>query len=392
LKNPGSKTNKVFLVLFVHKKNCFLPFSLGSYFFGKPGINPWKRFLAPGASMALNNKDLAKQTAVSTPVGIKDVARAAGVSPATVSRALGHGPVSPELRAQVQAAVRATGYRPNLSARRLRSQHSATIGLIVADISNPFFTAVSRAVEDAAYQAGLRVILCNTGENPEKEALYLQLMEEERVTGVIFAPTRATAERLAKHPLSFPIVLIDRAAATGTADAVVLDNQAAGAMLVEHLNGQGYRRIAGLFGNASTTGIERHQGYASAMQRLGLTPEANFVAPTMEAAEAEVTRWFITGQAPEAVIASNGLLLMGTVRALRRAGKSTPADLAIAGFDNESWTELVEPGITVIEQPTATIGACAMELLLERLETPDAPARKVVLGGKCIVRGSTQRK
>ena len=131
------------------------------------------------------------------PVGIKDVARAAGVSPATVSRALGHGPVSAEVRAKVAEAVRLSGYRPNLSARRLRSQDSQTIGLIVADISNPFFTAVARAVEDAAYQAGLRVILCNTDENPEKEAMYLNLMEEERVTGVIFAPTRVTVERFA---------------------------------------------------------------------------------------------------------------------------------------------------------------------------------------------------
>jgi len=153
---------------------------------------------------------------------------------------------------------------------------------------------------------------------------------------------------------------------------------------------RGYRRIAGLFGNASTTGIERHQGYAEAMLAAGLTPEARFVAPNMEAAEAEVTRWFAAGGAPKAVIASNGLLLMGVVRALRKAGKTTPGDLAIAGFDNESWTELVEPGITVIEQPVATIGACAMELLLERLETPDAPARKLVLGGKLVARGSTR--
>ena len=113
-------------------------------------------------------------------VSIKDVAARANVSPATVSRALAGGQVSAALRAKVEEAVKATGYRPNLSARRLRSQESQTIGLIVADISNPFFTAVARAVEDEAYKAGLRVILCNTDENPEKEALYLQLMEEER--------------------------------------------------------------------------------------------------------------------------------------------------------------------------------------------------------------------
>lgn len=321
-------------------------------------------------------------------VSIKDVARAAGVSPATVSRALGVGPVSAELRAQVAAAVQQTGYRPNLSARRLRSKHSQTIGLIVADISNPFFTAVARAVEDAAYQAGLRVILCNTDESPEKEAMYLQLMEEERVTGVIFAPTRATAEGMGAAEQKFPMVLIDRAASGR--DAVVLDNFAAGAMLVEHLAAQGFTRITGLFGNASTTGIERHAGYVAAMTRLGLTPVQKFVPPSVAAAEAEVGGWFARGEAPEAVVASNGLLLMGVVRAMRAAGREMPRDLAVAGFDNESWTELVGPGLTVIEQPVAEIGRTAMRLLVERLEAPEGVVRKVVLGGKCVVRGSTR--
>lgn len=323
-------------------------------------------------------------------VSIKDVARAAGVSPATVSRALGGGKVSAALRAQVEDAVRRTGYRPNLSARRLRSQKSQTIGLIVADICNPFFTAVARAVEDAAYKAGLRVILCNTDENPQKESMYLQLMEEERVTGVIFAPTRSSVGRLIRQKPSFPIVLIDRAEMASVQDAVVLDNAAAAAMLVEHLHGQGYRRIAGLFGNASTTGIERHAGFVAAMQRLDLSPEARFVAPSVEAAEAETASWFAQGHAPEAVIASNGLLLMGVVKAVRAAHKRIPGDLAVAGFDNESWTELAGPGLTVIEQPVAEIGRTAMLLLQQRLEAPDAPVRKVVLGGRCVVRGSTR--
>jgi LacI family fructose operon transcriptional repressor len=325
-------------------------------------------------------------------ISIKDVARTAGVSPATVSRALGSGPVSAELRALVEAAVRDTGYRPNLSARRLRSQHSRTIGLIVADISNPFFTAVARSVEDTAYRAGLRVILCNTDESPEREAMYLQLMEEERVTGVIFAPTRATLDRLAGRAQAYPMVLIDRAGAAGGQDAVVLDNFAAGNTLVEHFAAQGFRRIAGLFGNASTTGIERHDGYAAAMRRFGLMPAAKFISPSIAAAEAAVGDWLTGGTAaPEAVIASNGLLLMGVVRAVRAAGRLIPDDLAVAGFDNESWTELVGPGLTVIEQPVAEIGRAAMRLLLERLDAPDAPVRKIVLGGKCIIRGSSSR-
>lgn len=325
-------------------------------------------------------------------VSIKDVAAMAKVSPATVSRTLAGGSVSAALRAKVEAAVEATGYRPNLSARRLRSQDSQTLGLIVADISNPFFTAVARAVEDAAYKAGLRVILCNTDENPDKEALYLQLMEEERVSGLIFAPTRDMVSRLKHYSYNFPIVLIDRADAQSPHDAVVLDNYTAAAMLVEHLHDQGYRQITGLFGNASTTGVERRAGYEDTMRRLKLTPHARFLSPSVEAAEKEVASWFNAPHRPEAVIASNGLFLMGVVRAMRTSGKVIPRDLAIAGFDNESWTELVGSGLTVIEQPVADIGHTAMELLLSRLNDPESAQRKVVLGGRCIVRGSTQKK
>ncbi|MCK8783353.1 LacI family transcriptional regulator [Roseomonas sp. NAR14] len=330
----------------------------------------------------------------STPVGaktggIKEVARLAGVSPATVSRVLSRVPVSEALRERVEAAVQATGYRPNLAARRLRSRHSWTVGLIVADIRNPFFTTLSSAVEEVAYKAGLRVILCNTDEDPQKEAIYLQLMQDERVTGAIFAPTRETAGRLARQRLEFPVVLIDRAVPGGVHDAVVLDNREAGAVLARHLHAQGFRRIAGLFGSRSTTGIERHAGYAEALAALGLPARAEFVMPAVAPAEAAVRRWLASADRPDAVVASNGLLLMGVVRALRAAGCAMPDDLAVAGFDNDGWTELVGPGLTVIEQPVEAIGRTAMTMLLERLEQPEAPTRRVVLSGRCVARGST---
>ena len=324
-------------------------------------------------------------------VGIRDVARAAGVSTATVSRALGRGPVSDAVRQQVEAAVRATGYRPNLSARRLRSKAAQTIGLIVADIRNPFFTAVSRAVEDAAYAAGMRVILCNTDEDPAREALYLRLMEEERVTGVIFAPTKATADALTPDSLAFPTVFIDRSGLPGAHDSVVLDNVAAAAALVDHLAAQGFSRIGGLFGSTSSTARERQAGYERAMARHGLAPLIRAVAPNAAAAEAEAARWLGQADRPEALILSNGLILMGAVRAARARGLAIPRDLALAGFDNEPWTDLVEPGLTVIEQPVAEIGTQAMRLLFERIESPDQPVRKVVLSGRAVLRGSTRR-
>src|SRR3954469_1683476 len=245
---------------------------------------------------------------------IKDVARAPAAPPATVSRALGKGPVSEALRAQVLEAVRATGYRPNLAARRLRSQDSGTIGLILADIGNPFFTGVARAVEEAAYQAGLRVILCNTDEDPAREAIYLRLIQEERVTGLILAPTRTTAERLATQPLEVPTVLIDRAGPPGRFDSVLLDNAAASGALVDHLVAQGYRRIAGLFGQTSFTGIERAAGYRAALARPGLPAHDRFVLPQVDAAEVGFAALLAEGPPPEAVMVSNSLLLMGLLR------------------------------------------------------------------------------
>ncbi|CAI9405432.1 HTH-type transcriptional regulator KdgR [Pleomorphomonas sp. T1.2MG-36] len=320
---------------------------------------------------------------------IKDVAQRAGVSVATVSRVFGNGPVSPELRERVEKAIAATGYRPNLSARRLRSQHSQTIGLMVADIRSPFFTALSRVVEDEAYRSGMRVILCNTDESADREAMYLRLMEEERVTGLIWAPTRGSLERLADDDLPFPVVLVDRGGPIGRHDSVVLDNHQATATLVRHLHAIGRSRVVGLFGNTSSTAVDRHLGYISTTASLGLSSEAFFVAPNADAAEREILKVFSRPDRPDGVIASSNLMLLGVVKAMRRLDLRTPDDVAIAGFDNETWSELVGPGLTVIEQPVGDIGRMAMTLLFDRLKTPKAPARKVMLSGRLIVRGST---
>ncbi|PJL07370.1 LacI family DNA-binding transcriptional regulator [Stenotrophomonas maltophilia] len=322
-------------------------------------------------------------------ISINDVARVAGVSKSTVSRVLGGGPVSEAVRGRVEAAIRQTGYHPNLQARRLRARHTGIIGLIVADIRNPFFTALIRAVEEVAYREGLRVTLCNTDEDPEREALYLQLMHEERISGLIFAPTRTTVGRLERLALGYPTVLVDRAAPGGSIDSVVLDNPAAMAGLVEHLVARGYRRIGGLFGSTSTTAAERRDGYLAAMRTHGLEPDYREVEPTAEAAIATVEQWLAGPSRPEALVASNSLLLMGALKAARSAGLAIPDALALAGFDNERWTELVEPGITVIEQPVEEMGRAAMSLLLERLRAPELPVRRLVMTGRCVVRGST---
>lgn len=326
---------------------------------------------------------------------IKDVAEAAGVSVTTVSRVLSNnGPVRDSVRRRVLEVIEQLDYRPNAAAQRLRSGDTATIGLIVSDVRNPFFTEVSRAVEDAAYAQGMRVILCNTDENPEKEAMYLRLMESERVTGVIYSPTYEAARRFDARAYAFPVVMIDRAGPAGVTDAVTLDNRDAATRLAEHLVERGYKRCAGLFGNASTTGRERHAGFVEALQRHGLLAAAEFVDPHPEAAHARVTAWLAaeSGERPDAIVASNGLLLLGAYRALREHGARVPDDVALAGFDNDAWTDLVTPGVTVIAQPVYEIGKNAMQLLTQRLAEPEMSARTLVLPGELVVRGSTGRK
>lgn len=316
--------------------------------------------------------------------GVKDVARVAGVSPATVSRVLAGKKVDPDLAARVRSAVISLDYRPNLSARRLRSRHSNTVGLIVADIRNPFFTAVTRAIEDVAYQHGMRVILCNTDENPERERLYLRYMQEEGATGVILAPTRQTASS-GKH--DFPLVLIDRAPPGLRHDCVVLDNEQAAADLVNHLYRQGFSRITGIFGADSTTGKKRHEGYVRAMESLGLKPDAVFAS---HGKDAEAIRALLSApERPEALLVSNGLMLMTAVRETQALELKIPQDIALAGFDNDTWTEFVVGGLTLIEQPVEAIGQTAMTMLLERLKSPEAPVRKVTLSGRCLIRNST---
>lgn len=322
-------------------------------------------------------------------VGIKDVAQAAGVSPATVSRVLAGRTVDPAMRERVLAAVKSTGYRPNLAARRLRSRQSGTIGLIVADIRNPFFTAVSRTVEDIAYTGGLRVIFCNTDENPAKEKMYLELMQEERVTGVILAPTNDGALRAARQRFDFPLVLIDRAVPGTTQDCVLLDNEAMAAALVQHLAGHGHRRITGLFGAASMTGLQRRAGYEEAMRALGLAPEALSVAHGPGEAEKVVEALLSRETPPSALLVSNGLMMTAVVRAVHGLGLSVPGDVALAGFDNEPWMELVAGGLTVVEQPVEEIGRAAMAMLLDRIDHPDMPSRKLILNGRFIARRSS---
>jgi LacI family fructose operon transcriptional repressor len=324
---------------------------------------------------------------------IKDVADAAGVSTATVSRVLADKPhVRPEVRDRVLGVVAELKYRPNRVARSLRVQQSTIVGLIVSDIRNPFFTAVSRAVEDLAYQSGYNIFLCNADEDPDKEAMYLELMQDENVAGVILSPTRRTAESFGNTvDLDIPMVVIDRRVRDIAVDMVVIDNIEASERLIKHLLDNGALRIGAMFGKGSTTGRDRHEGYRRALAAHGLLPDAELVS-YVNAREKEgydtTLRLLNLGRPPDAIFTSNALLSAGAFRALRDSGRAVPREIAFASFDDTTWTPLVTPSVTVMAQPTYEIGHSAMELLIKRIEEPERPTREVLLEAQLIVRQS----
>lgn len=326
-------------------------------------------------------------------VKIKDVADAAGVSTATVSRVLANKPhVSAKVQKKVMDVVQTMGYRPNRVARNLRAMQSSIIALIVSDIQNPFFQLVSRAVEDAAYAQGYSVMLCNNDENPDKEKMYLNLVQDEKVAGIIFSPTRRTADNFKSiEQFNIPMVVIDRRVSNFDVDNIMIDNVESAQTIVSHLFEHGRRRIGAVFGVGSTTGRERYEGYVRALKDHGLEPQSD-LAKYVHAREGDgytaVSKILQLNPPPDAIFTSNGLLAAGALRAIHDSKRVIPDEIVFASIDDTPWSRLVVPAITVIEQPTYEIGQLATELLLNRLKDPTRSTRSITLKGKLILRQS----
>lgn len=326
-------------------------------------------------------------------IKIKDVAEAAGVSTATVSRVLANKPhVSTKVKKKVLDVVNALDYRPNRVARNLRAMQSNIIALIVSDIQNPFFQSVSRAVEDTAYAQDFSVILCNNDENPDKEKMYLNLMHDEKVAGIIFSPTRHTADNFKEtSQLNTPMVVIDRRVSNYDVDKIMIDNVESAYTIVNHLIEHGNRRIGAVFGIDSSTGRERYEGYLKALKEHGLEPNPD-LAKYIPAKESDgyttIMEMLKMTPPPDAIFTSNGLLAAGALRAIHDSKRAIPDQIAFASFDNTPWSSLVVPSVSVIEQPTYEIGQLATELLVKRLNNPSRATRTITLKGKLILRES----
>ncbi|WP_019548903.1 LacI family DNA-binding transcriptional regulator [Streptomyces sulphureus] len=326
----------------------------------------------------------------SGPPSIVEVAREAGVSTATAGRVLGgYGQASAASRAKVEDAARRLSYRPNGLARSLIHGSTETVGVIVTDVGNPFFASAVRAITDVVRAAGYEMLLANTDSDPEAERRAIQVMWEKRVDGLIVAPqSPESAERLrALADAGLPLVLLDRPLpALPQVDQVIINNTLCAQRAVAHLVRLGHRRIAVLSeaardfprlrdaapaeGDAERPSAARLVGYAAALRRAGLTPDPGLIVHSpydRDAATHAVLRLLRRDPGVTALFCTDNVLASGAVAALQRSGRACPDDVSLVGFDDQEWTTLVRPRLTVVRQPNRELGSTAAERLLERI-------------------------
>ncbi|MCB0187888.1 MAG: substrate-binding domain-containing protein, partial [Caldilineaceae bacterium] len=301
-----------------------------------------------------------------------------------------------ETRNRVLEVAARLDYRPNRVARSLRAQSSKIIGLIISDIQNPFFTAVVRAVEDIAQAHEYFVLLCNTDENREKEALYIELMIAERVAGVIVSPAVSSSSYYQMLlDAGIAVVAIDRRLHNLTIDTVHVENRHATAQVVSHLINQGHTRIGAVIGTSDiSTGHERQQGYLDALRARLLPADPSLIRtgiPQIPIGYRLTQELLALPEPPTAIFTGNNLLTIGALRAIHEAGLAVPDDIAVAAFDEMDWMFVINPPLTVVAQPAYAMGEQAAKLLLQRIEEPERAVVEIELAPTVHIRQSSAR-
>lgn len=327
---------------------------------------------------------------------IYDVARHAQVSAATVSRVLnGRSTVDPALVERVLAAVDDLGYRRNAVARNLRKRQTSLWAVIISDVENPFFTSMVRGVQDVAAAAGYSVVLCNSDENPEKESGYIGVALAEKMAGVIISPSSHRVEDVNMLlDAGCPVVVVDRELRGVRGDTVLVDNEHGAESATAHLIDQGHQRIACITGpRRVATATQRLHGYRKAHVAASRQVDESLIriADFRERGGHDAMASLLDDAAPDAVFAANNLMTVGAMECLVERGLAIPDDIAVVGFDELPWADLVRPSITTVAQPTYEEGRTAAELLAKRIAQPSWEFTRIVLRTELRVRASSLR-
>lgn len=332
------------------------------------------------------------------PATIQDVARAARVSPATVSRVLnGRQDVDAAMAARVRTAVTALNYRPNGLARGLRRRATMVVGVIISDVTNPFFTSMVRGVEDGAQDAGYSVVLANSDEDLAKEGRYMEVAAAEQFAGVVLSAASASqtdASVLLEY--NIPIVTVDRRLRAANLDSVTVNNRAAARDATQHLLDQGCQRIAFVAGRReTTTARDRLAGYRDALAATGHQPDRKLIAYgdfRIEGGYAAARELLNLDPRPDGIFISNNLMTIGALDALAEAGLSYPDDIAVVSFDDIPSPPEARTRISTVSQPTYEIGRRAVDILLRRIRGEQLGRQRIVLPATLTIGKSSTRR
>lgn len=324
---------------------------------------------------------------------IQDVARAAGVSTASISRFLAGKPVRSS--AVIAATIAELGYSPSAVARSLRSGHHGSIGVVVPDVTNPFFASLIKGIEKVTRGAGYHVLLGNSDEDAAQEkAILADLIE--RTDGIILAPLAETDRALGGLVRAgIPTVFVDRELGRNSMyDRVLVDNRSGSEQAVDHLFSLGHRRIGIISGPlGSTPGRARHEGFIAALYKHGAVPSSDLMHVSdfrEEGGYRSMGELWGLPQRPTAVFIANNLMTIGALNALKDLGASVPTDISVVGFDDFTLAGLLDPPLTVVRRPEIDQGSIAARMLLGRIEDQgEAAPQRVTLPVELIVRAST---
>ncbi len=323
---------------------------------------------------------------------MEDVATRANVSRSLVSLVMrGATNVSELRRVAVLRAAEELGYRPNAMARSLASRHPDTVGVMLSDLHNPYFAEIADSIEANARAAGLRIIINTGGRRVDVERQALEHLLEFRTAGLILVGSVIPAPAIEAAARSTPIVLVARRTRSSGVDSVMIDEAAAGRLVVDHLTGLGHERIAHIDGGPGAAAGQRRRGYEDAMNSAGLARQIQVVAGeyTEQAGEAGAAALLANGSRPTAIYGANDLVAAGVLARLERAGLDVPGDVSVVGYDNTALAELSRLSLTTVDQPRAEMGRLAVDCLLERVGAERRRAIRHELAPTLVIRHTT---
>jgi len=327
-------------------------------------------------------------------VTIQDVAKAAGVSVATVSRVLNNHPsVSEKTRKKVQKVIEELNYQPNLLGRNLRRSETKMILVLLQNIANPFYSKVIKGIEDVGHRNGYYITICNTDSDPDKENVYLKLLKNRLVDGVIFLAPIISDEELTEIGKNYSVVQCCEYKELAEVSSVSIDNEAAAYKATQHLINQGHKRIGminGISGFISET--LREKGYKRALQEAGIQIDPGLIIKESYGYKGgqRAAKYFLSiEKRPTAIFAVSDIIAIGAIKEIKDNGLSVPDDIAVVGFDDTGIASMYDPPLTTVAQPRYDLGRVAMEIMLERIKNNEAESRRVFLEHNLIIREST---